>query len=86
MCLMESNYRGVENFATPVYGALTFKSNIDRVLSGFDRLIFHGGIRSLMYEVGMAAHLYSRGVYLKDFKDYAPHCSQSLKRKPKNIV
>ncbi len=23
MCLMESNYRGVENFATPVYGALT---------------------------------------------------------------
>jgi len=49
-----------------------FKSNIAGVLSGFDRLIFHGGIRSLIYEVGMAAHLYSRGVYLKDFKDYTP--------------
>jgi hypothetical protein len=58
-----------------------FENKINGVLSGFDRLIFHGGIRSLMYEAGMAAHLYSRGVYLTEFKDYAPYCSQLLKKK-----
>ena len=56
-----------------------FEGKINGVLSGFDRLIFHGGIRSLMYESGMATYLYTRGVFLKDFKDFAPHCSHLLK-------
>jgi hypothetical protein len=31
--------------------------NIIGVLSGYDRLIFRGGIKGLMYEKGMAAYL-----------------------------
>ena len=39
-------------------------------LSGFDRLIFHGTLRSLAYVEGMRAFLNSAGVLLKDFKTY----------------
>lgn len=53
--------------------------NILGVLSGFDRLIFRGCIRPLMYEVGMAAYLNLRGVLLKEFKDCAIHFSSELK-------
>ncbi len=36
--------------------------NIIGVLSGFDRLIFRGGIKGLMYEGGMAAYQYQPSV------------------------
>jgi hypothetical protein len=51
------------------------------VLSGFDRMIFRGTLSHLMYENGMRSHLYQRGVFLKEFKDYARHISDDLKEK-----
>jgi len=49
------------------------------VLSGFDRMIFRGCIRQLMFEAGMSMYLYCQGVLLKEFKDFAPYISDELK-------
>ena len=53
--------------------------NIIGVLSGFDRLIFKGGIKGLMYERGMAAYLNYKRILLKDFKGHALSLSAELK-------
>ena len=55
--------------------------NIIGVLSGFDRLIFRGGIKGLMYEKGMAAYLNYKRILLKDFKDHALTLTAELKEK-----
>lgn len=49
------------------------------VISGFDRLIFKGCVRQLMYESGMSYYLSSHGILLKNFKDHALHYSSQLK-------
>ena len=43
------------------------ESKIIGVLSGFDRLIFRGGIKGLLYEAGFAAYLNYKNILLKDF-------------------
>lgn len=60
-----------------------YENNIQGVISGFDRLIFRGGIRSLMYEAGMASYLNYKRILLKDFKTHAPVISQQLVNKAK---
>ena len=54
------------------------KDNILGVITGFDRLIFRGGIRALMYEAGMASYLNYKKILLKDFKDHAPKVSEKI--------
>jgi len=56
------------------------------VISGFDRLIFRGGIRSLMYEAGMASYLNYKSILLKDFKDHAISVSTNLKEQTKEYA
>jgi hypothetical protein len=63
-----------------------FSDKIYGVLSGFDRMIFRGSLRHLMYESGMRAHLYHRGVFLKEFKDYARSVSDNLMEKSKKYT
>ncbi len=39
MCLMESNYRGIENFAPPVYGALTLQLEFSHDFEKISKLL-----------------------------------------------
>ena len=49
------------------------------VLSGFDRLVFRGYLRSIAYGEGMEAFLHFSGVLLKDFKSYALKTTETVK-------
>ena len=57
------------------------ESKIVGVLSGFDRLIFRGGIKGLLYEAGFAAYLNYKNILLKDFKVHAQSLTSELKEK-----
>ncbi|MEO5378509.1 MAG: hypothetical protein H7832_12125 [Magnetococcus sp. DMHC-6] len=48
-------------------------------LSGFDRLVFRGTLRSLVYVGGMKSYLYSAGLLLKDFAGHALDITKRLK-------
>lgn len=51
-----------------------FRSSVTGVLSGFDRLVFRGHLRSLTYAKGMRQFLWDRQVLFKDFTAWAkPH-------------
>ena len=63
-----------------------YSHDILGVISGFDRMIFRGGIRQLMYESGMSAYLNCRGILLKEFKNYAIHYSDELKTMTKKYA
>ncbi len=52
---------------------------ITGVLSGFDRLVFHGALRSLSITGGMMDFLWRTGVLLKDFGSYVERTSLKLK-------
>lgn len=49
-------------------------------LSGFDRLVLRGTLRSLAYAGGMMKHLAALGVLLKNFGEYAQSVTEQLKR------
>ncbi len=49
------------------------------VLSGFDRILFRGTLRSISYRDGMDRFLGAQGVVYKDFGRFAEHVSQELK-------
>lgn len=49
------------------------------VLSGFDRLVLRGTLRSLAYHAGMSVYLSAMGVLLKRFAQYAMRRSDELK-------
>ena len=57
------------------------ENKIAGVLSGFDRLIFRGGIRGLLYEGGLAAYLNYKNILLKDFKVHAQSLTSELREK-----
>lgn len=57
------------------------EKEVKGVLSGFDRLIFHGKIMSLSYTAGMASFLNRSGVLLKDFGNYVEEKSNLLKQR-----
>lgn len=54
---------------------------IKGVLSGFDRLIFHGTLRCLNYTAGMLSYLSWAGVLLKDFGSHVEQTSNILKNR-----
>ena len=47
------------------------RGRIAGILSGFDRMIFRGTLRSLSYPAGLEAFLATRRVLLKDFGRFA---------------
>ena len=47
------------------------------VVSGFDRIVFRGHLRNLMFAAGMESFLNSVGVLRKDFGAYARRTSDS---------
>ncbi len=49
-------------------------------ISGFDRLVFRGTLRSLAVAGGMSDFLYRTGVLLKDFGQYVQDTSEKLKQ------
>jgi len=55
-----------------------FGSKVNSVITGFDRIVFKGVVRPIMYAAGMTLFLMTRGVLNKDFKNYALKQSQAI--------
>jgi hypothetical protein len=55
-----------------------FSTLVKGVISGFDRIVFKGMIRPLMYSAGMESFLRFRKVLNKDFKNYAITHSRAI--------
>jgi len=55
-----------------------FNGVVKSVMTGFDRIIFKGMIRPIMYPEGMGHFLLSRNVLNKDYKDYVTAQSQLI--------
>jgi len=55
------------------------QEKIAGTLSGFDRLVFRGTLRSIAYEEGMMGYLWSNQVLLKDFGSHVEQVSRRLK-------
>ena len=51
---------------------------ISGTLSGFDRVLFRGTLRSIAYVKGLEVSLYSQHVLFKDFGRYAESLSQRI--------
>jgi hypothetical protein len=58
---------------------LRHKDSIIGVLSGFDRVVFRGTLRSISYLEGMNVFLSSHNVLLKDFKEFVSKQSDKIK-------
>jgi hypothetical protein len=56
------------------------------VLSGFDRVVFRGTLRSLDYVDGLGKFLGSQGVFYKDFGSFAQRCSERIKEQAEKIA
>jgi hypothetical protein len=56
-----------------------FSEQIEGALTGFDRLVFHGTLRAIAYELGMKSYLYHSGVLLKEFGQHVEQTSRALK-------
>jgi hypothetical protein len=52
---------------------------VNGCLRGFDRLLFHGTVRTLAYAAGMMRYLFRQGVMLLDFGEYAKRVSEEIK-------
>jgi hypothetical protein len=55
------------------------QEQIAGTLSGFDRLVFRGTLRSIAYEEGMKRYLWANQVLLKDFGSHVERVSRRLK-------
>jgi hypothetical protein len=49
------------------------------IISGFDRILFRGSLRSICYSAGIQAWLASQGILMKDFRSYAMELSERIK-------
>jgi hypothetical protein len=56
------------------------KDEILGTLSGYDRVLFRGSLRSISYVKGMEIFLSSQNVLFKDFDHYVPGLSAKLKQ------
>ncbi len=56
-----------------------YESQIGGVISGFDRLVFRGSLRSLVHDRGMKSYLWHNQVLLKEFGKHAERTSNQLK-------
>ncbi|MFN7173051.1 MAG: hypothetical protein ACK4P3_09755, partial [Fimbriimonadaceae bacterium] len=52
---------------------------ITGTLSGFDRLVFRGTLRSIAHDEGMKRYLWANQVLLKDFGSHVERVSRRLK-------
>ena len=55
-----------------------FRQIVKGVIKGFDRIVFKGMIRPIMFAAGMQSFLMSKGILNKDFKTYAMEQSQTI--------
>lgn len=55
------------------------KDRIKGIISGFDRILFRGSLRTICYSQGIQAWLTSQKVLLKDFGSYATEISDQIK-------
>jgi hypothetical protein len=55
-----------------------FKDKINGVITGFDRIVFKGMLRPIMFAVGMQSFLYHQDVLNKDFKAYVMNQSKKI--------
>jgi len=55
------------------------EDKITGTLSGFDRLVFRGTLRSIAYDEGMKRYLWTNQVLLKDFGSHVERVSRRLK-------
>lgn len=62
------------------------KSHVIGVLSGFDRLLFRGSLRSISYLSGMNKFLSIHSILYKDFGRFAEHLSTRLKDRGKEVA
>src|SRR5258708_7067482 len=57
-----------------------FAQSLQGVLSGFDRLVFHGTLRTLSSVGGMKGYLSYCNILLKDFAEHAEQATQRIKK------
>ena len=55
------------------------QDRIKGIISGFDRILFRGSLRSICYSKGIQAWLASQGILMKDFRSYAIGLSERIK-------
>ena len=61
-------------------------SKVNSIITGFDRIVFKGIIRPIMYAAGMESFLVSKKVRNKDFKAYAMEQSQKIVKSAETIA
>ena len=61
------------------------RDRITGTLSGFDRVLFRGTLRSISYVKGCEVFLYSHHVLMKDFGSYVISLSQRLVEHAKRV-
>lgn len=62
------------------------RDRITGTLSGFDRVLFRGTLRSIAHVKGLQLFLYSRGVLMKNFSSYVLSLSQRLVEHAKQLA
>ena len=63
-----------------------FNTVVNGVISGFDRIVFKGMIRPIMYAAGMESFLVARKVLNKDFKSYVMEQSRVIVESAEDIA
>lgn len=63
-----------------------FSDIIKGTLSGFDRIVFKGGFRHLMFAKGVSSFLCSKGVLNKDYKEWMTTQSQAVVRSAQELA
>lgn len=62
------------------------EGRIKGIISGFDRILFRGALRSINYSQGLEIWLSSRGILMKNFAPYAEGLSQRLKEHARKLA
>jgi len=62
------------------------RDRITGTLSGFDRMLFRGSLRSITYVKGLEIFLYSQHVLMKDFGSYVIRLSKRLVEHAKQLA
>ena len=57
-----------------------YKDRIKGIISGFDRILFRGSLRSISHSNGIEAWLSSQNILMKDFGSYAMDISEQIKQ------
>ena len=55
-----------------------FRTVVNRVITGFDRIVFKGMLRPIIFSAGMQCFLQAQNIFNKDFKTYAIAQSKAI--------